>query len=48
MRAPAARIKELLRVFNYIAAPFGSEEWYFRFSCIGVWWQGGKSVWAEC
>ncbi|HEX8968522.1 MAG TPA: extracellular solute-binding protein [Chloroflexota bacterium] len=24
------RTRELLRVFNYIAAPFGSEEWYFQ------------------
>jgi len=29
-KAPEARIKELLRVCNYIAAPFGSEEGYFQ------------------
>jgi putative aldouronate transport system substrate-binding protein len=29
-KAPEARVKELLGVFNAIAAPFGSEEWYFQ------------------
>jgi putative aldouronate transport system substrate-binding protein len=29
-KASEERVKELLRVFNYIAAPFGSEEWYFQ------------------
>jgi putative aldouronate transport system substrate-binding protein len=29
-KAPEARVKEILRVFDYIAAPFGSEEWYFQ------------------
>jgi putative aldouronate transport system substrate-binding protein len=29
-KASEARVKELLRVFNYIAAPFGSEEWCFQ------------------